>query len=353
MFRVQRLSRKVIHIGTGPIFLLTWNLFSDAPESRYFAAAAPLLVTANFFLLGIGVIRDPRAVASMSRRGDPAEMLRGPLYYGIVFLVATTFSHPSPPFVCDLSLVMLRSTCNSWRLQTSLKIANAPWQLVFWRNSPLGVLGLSALCGGDGLAEVLGRRYGRAKLPWSQSKTYVGSSAMFLGSFVFGLAALVYFNYRGNFDRELSLCGAALFVCVLSFAAAAVESFPYRDVDNITVPLAVVVLGHWLLPLAESRGTLAPKDQTHLPKLGVQPAVLQPDAHQAVHEAPDQFRQSRQRKRPPLHRCSFSFGRSSGYNPTAWKMTPIKSPPAALAAVPRGHTPPLVPVGITCVIELP
>lgn len=34
-------------------------------------------------------------------------------------------------------------------------------QVLFWRNSPLGVLALSVLCGGDGLAEVLGRKYGR------------------------------------------------------------------------------------------------------------------------------------------------------------------------------------------------
>ncbi|GAQ80394.1 phosphatidate cytidyltransferase [Klebsormidium nitens] len=205
----MRLSRKMIHIGTGPIFLLTWNLFSDAPEARYFAAVVPLLVTAQFFLIGVGVINDPQAVASMSRRGDPSELLRGPLYYGIVFVVST---------------------------------------VVFWRSSPLGVLALSVLCGGDGLAEVLGRKYGRVKLPWSRSKSYVGTAAMFLGSFLFGFGYLVYFNYLKNFNPELSVGSTALIVLLLSLAAAAVEALPFQDVDNITVPLAVIILGNWLLP---------------------------------------------------------------------------------------------------------
>ena len=38
----SRLSRKIIHIGTGPIFVLCWLLFDDASASRWMAALSPL-----------------------------------------------------------------------------------------------------------------------------------------------------------------------------------------------------------------------------------------------------------------------------------------------------------------------
>ena len=79
------LSRKIIHIGTGPIFVLCWLLFPPDPIARYLAALVPLAITIQFVLVGTGVIRDPAAVEAMSRSGERQEILRGPLYYGIVF----------------------------------------------------------------------------------------------------------------------------------------------------------------------------------------------------------------------------------------------------------------------------
>ena len=85
----SRLSRKFIHIGTGPIFVLCWLMYPDLPISRWLAALVPLLITAQFVLVGTGVIRDEAAVKAMSRTGDRREILRGPLSYGIVFVAVT------------------------------------------------------------------------------------------------------------------------------------------------------------------------------------------------------------------------------------------------------------------------
>ncbi len=41
------ISRKIIHIGTGPIFVLCWLLFNDAPSARYLAAIVPLGITCS------------------------------------------------------------------------------------------------------------------------------------------------------------------------------------------------------------------------------------------------------------------------------------------------------------------
>jgi phytol kinase len=109
------LSRKIIHMGTGPIFVLCWLLFQDTPDARFLAALVPFAITAQFILVGTGIIKDESAVRSMSRTGDRREILRGPLYYGIVFVVVT---------------------------------------LVFWDRSPAGMIALMLLCGGDGLADI-------------------------------------------------------------------------------------------------------------------------------------------------------------------------------------------------------
>src|SRR5512142_1046104 len=74
------LSRKIIHIGTGPLFGITWLLFLDAPAARYLAALIPLAITVQFALVGLGLWQDPSAVEAMSRTGDRREILRGPLY---------------------------------------------------------------------------------------------------------------------------------------------------------------------------------------------------------------------------------------------------------------------------------
>jgi len=53
--------------------------------------------------------------------------------------------------------------------------------VVFWRESPVGMMVLSLMCGGDGLADIIGRKFGTAKLPFNTSKSWAGSAAMFAG----------------------------------------------------------------------------------------------------------------------------------------------------------------------------
>lgn len=201
----SRLSRKIIHIATGPVFVLCWFLFRDTPDARWWAAATPFLITVQFALIGLGVIKDEASVQAMSRNGDRREILRGPLFYGIVFVILT---------------------------------------LLFWRDSPIGMTALMLMCGGDGIADIVGRRIPSPKLPWSREKSVIGSVSVLIGGFV--LAAFILWIYvsarvfPGPFSRYL------VPLTILSLTAAAVESLPFRDVDNLTVPLAAVLLG-WLV----------------------------------------------------------------------------------------------------------
>ena len=52
--------------------------------------------------------------------------------------------------------------------------------LLFWRNGPIGTTAVAMMSGGDGMADLVGRNVGRAKLPWNKQKTWAGSIAMFL-----------------------------------------------------------------------------------------------------------------------------------------------------------------------------
>jgi phytol kinase len=202
----QKLSRKIIHIGTGPLFVLCWNLFSAEPWARYLAALVPLAITGQFAAVGFGLIKDEAAVKAMTRTGDPREILRGPLYYGIVFVVCT---------------------------------------VLFWRHSPVGIVALMLMCGGDGLADVIGRRWGNAKLPFNPDKSWAGSAAMFVGGFLFAYGYILLFDAFGDFQLDPAPAFGA--VALISLVAAVVESLPFHDVDNITLTVVAVVLAMWWL----------------------------------------------------------------------------------------------------------
>ncbi len=203
----SRLSRKLIHILTGPLFVLCWLLFPspDLWYYRWLAALVPLLFTAQFALIGLGIVKDEASVKAMSRSGDRREILHGPLYYGIIFVVMT---------------------------------------LVFWKDSPIGMIAVMLMCGGDGLADIMGRGLRSAKLPWNKDKSVAGSLGMLLGGWVLTAFILFIFVLKGVFAGPFT--GYLLPVTYLAVLATLVESLPIKDMDNITVTLAAVALGYLL-----------------------------------------------------------------------------------------------------------
>ena len=69
------------------------------------------------------------------REGRREELLAGPLLYGLVHTVLT---------------------------------------VIYWRTSPAAIVGLAATCGGDGVADIAGRRYGHLLGPLPHNKKKVG-----------------------------------------------------------------------------------------------------------------------------------------------------------------------------------
>jgi phytol kinase len=203
----NQLSRKIIHIGTGPLYVLCWLFFTNTPSARYLAAIVPFLITIQFVLVGFGIIKDEAAVQAMSRSGDRREILRGPLFYGIMFILLT---------------------------------------LLYWKESPIGMIALMLMCGGDGLADILGRRYGTKKLPWSKTKSYIGSLGMFIGGWVFAFGIVAVYVASGVFPTALP--SFLLPITIIAVGGTIIESLPLKDVDNLTITITAMILGHLFVP---------------------------------------------------------------------------------------------------------
>ncbi|XP_068644218.1 probable phytol kinase 2, chloroplastic isoform X2 [Aristolochia californica] len=203
----QKLSRKLVHISIGLVFMLFWPLFSSGSQAPYLAALAPGINIIRMILLGLGIWKNDALVKSMSRSGDYRELLKGPLYYALTLTIATA---------------------------------------VFWRTSPVSLAAVCNLCAGDGVADIVGRRFGHQKLPYNRNKSISGSIAMASAGF---LASVVYMHYFSLFGFIEESWGLVLSLLVVSVASAIVESLPISTEldDNLTVPLTAVLLGSLVL----------------------------------------------------------------------------------------------------------
>ena len=199
----SKTSRKLIHIGTGPIFVLCWLMFPGVPISRWLAALVPLLITVQYALVGTGILKDEAAVKAMSRTGDRREILRGPLFYGMMFVLIT---------------------------------------LIYWKGSLIGIPALMMMCGGDGIADIVGRRVRSAKLPWSPDKSLAGTLSVFIGGWIMTILVFAIYVWLDAFSGPL----ARFFLPItwIALGAALVESLPFKDIDNITLIVVSALIGY-------------------------------------------------------------------------------------------------------------
>ncbi|KAK9283923.1 hypothetical protein L1049_012180 [Liquidambar formosana] len=198
----QSLSRKLVHILSGLLFMVSWPIFSSSTEARYFASLVPLVNCLRLVIHGLSLTSNEGLVKSVTREGKPEELLRGPLYYVLILISCA---------------------------------------LMFWRESPIGVISLAMMCGGDGVADIIGRRFGSQKIPYNQHKSWAGSISMFLCGFLISIGMLYYFTVLGYF--QLDWAWTVERVALIALVATVVESLPITKVvdDNISVPLATMV----------------------------------------------------------------------------------------------------------------
>ena len=209
-----KLSRKLVHVTSGTFFAMTWCLFGDQWYSKAFATLVPSLQAFRLFAIGSGLIENKNAVRAVSRGGGKEELLYGPFYYTIVLMVTT---------------------------------------LLFWRESPVGFLVVSLMCGGDGVADIVGRRLGKTGKKWpkpfDERKSFAGSAAMVIAGFLFTVSLTHLFGVMGFFPNnrvfggpdDIGYYAVILLAC---FSCAVVEALPASKVDdNISVAAVAALLG--------------------------------------------------------------------------------------------------------------
>ncbi len=155
------------------------------------------------------LLDESELAGAISRSGDVAEALKGPFIYVIILFTSIML------FFCD---------------------------------NLTGVVALSTMAAGDGLADILGRRLGKNnKWPFSESKSVAGSAAFVAAATLcsFGLSA--WLIYTGTITTGMTVgWEMAQRIFFISLVSAAVELLPYGD-DNWSVPIAAGTLSSVLL----------------------------------------------------------------------------------------------------------
>lgn len=183
-------SRKFLHIMTGNIaFILP--LFVTR-EIMAFVAAGPFIVF-TFLMSPYSPIKSMRGKTSEAGHG------LGLMYYAITWTVLA---------------------------------------YAFFDHREIIAMGILAMSYGDGLASLVGIRYGKQKYRiYKDIKSYVGSLAMFVFTFLFLIVALLFYT------EPLTILVAVFLVCMAGVATV-VEAVTPFGLDNLSVPF-VVALMYW------------------------------------------------------------------------------------------------------------
>jgi phytol kinase len=111
---------------------------------------------------------------------------------------------------------------------------------LFFDNMVIIAIGILAMSYGDGFASIIGIRFGKKKYNvFGDEKSYIGSFAMFVFTFITTVVALIYYGISLSSDVVLVLLGIA-------FVAAVVEGLTPKGLDNLSVPFVAAFL-YWFV----------------------------------------------------------------------------------------------------------
>lgn len=111
-------------------------------------------------------------------------------------------------------------------------------------------LGILVMTWGDGLAALIGQRWGRHPYKlWGMKKSWEGSLTMAIATY--GVSALVLWAAQG------SMWQTWIVPVAIALAATALEAFSRFGIDNLTVPLGSAVVGFGLNQLLQDFGGAA------------------------------------------------------------------------------------------------
>lgn len=240
----------MISWSTFPSLLTQYPIAQDAPN-----LLVPVTIVALWLLviglLAEGVNRYTKAGTEIVRKvvhigtGNVilfAWLLKIPLWVGVsasVFFSTIAFLSYYVPILPSINGIG-RKSLGTFFYAVSIGVLIA-W---FWTlNVPqFAAIGILVMTWGDGLAAVIGQRFGRHPYKlWDMTKSWEGSLTMGLISFLVSLAILM--ATQGNIWQ----------VWLISFAVAMIatglEAFSKFGIDNLTVPISSAALSFFLSQL--------------------------------------------------------------------------------------------------------
>ena len=184
-------SRKFIHIGVSNWWIIAMIFFN----SNIYAAIVPgLFVIVNYISYKKQVFK------AMERDGSKNDL--GTVYFALSLLI--------------LALITFKNTEFSY----------------------IGALGILVMGYGDGLAAIIGVKYGKHKFKvFGNEKSLEGSLAMFVFSFVVSVSLLYTFNP----------INVILFSLIVAILSTILEAFSPYGLDNLTVPLGTSLIYYLLI----------------------------------------------------------------------------------------------------------
>ena len=189
----SEITRKLVHIGTGNVILLAWWLHIPASVG----------ITAS-----------------------------------IVASAVTLLSYKLPILPSINSVGRQSLGTFFYALSIGLLIA---W---FWpiQQPQYAVLGVLVMAWGDGLAALIGQRFGKHPYKiWGMQKSWEGSVTMALASYI--VSSLIFIGVQGNVWQ------AWVISVIVALVATGLEAFSKFGIDNLTVPLGSAAIGFVLIQL--------------------------------------------------------------------------------------------------------
>ncbi len=185
--------RKIVHIGTGNVILIAWWL--DIPASV--GVTASILASAITLLsYRLPILPGINSVGRQSL---------GTFFYSVSFGILVAWF---------------------WYLQQPQYAA----------------LGILIMTWGDGLAALIGQRFGTHKYKvFGTEKSWEGSLTMMLVSYV--VSSLILVGTQGNSWQTWAIS------LVVAFIATGLEAVSFLGIDNLTVPLGSAALAFFLSQL--------------------------------------------------------------------------------------------------------
>lgn len=189
----SEIPRKVVHVGSGNVVLLAWWLHIPAWIGIWAAIVAAAIALLSYRL---PILPGINGVGRKSL---------GTFFYAVSFGVLIAVFFPQDRY-------------------------------------EYAALGMSIMAWGDGMAALIGQRWGRHGYQlWGMKKSWEGSMAMLAISYV--ISCLILWNVQGNsWQTWVVSLGVAVLATVL-------EAFSKFGIDNLTVPLGSAALAFFLRQL--------------------------------------------------------------------------------------------------------